>query len=224
MKIEGQYRKGYFSLLGLLQVLFALLNIQNFSSCSLTSCFVILEETKLFLKVTIAQNSKMASSEISITPYQPENASELLRLLLELQSTYFQKIASEKLKKQNDAHDIKLSYSRYVDLINKNLGGDWTAFLAISENRIVGFIIGSIMRDEELVLNPVGQFEDWFLENEYRGKGIGMKLYEELEKWFRQKGCKQIMSETWPENELSIEAHKRLGFFISGISFGKILE
>jgi hypothetical protein len=51
-----------------------------------------------------------------------------------------------------------------------------------------------------------------------------MWLYHELEKWFSEKGCKQVMSDTWYGNELSIRAHKKLGFAMSGVSFGKKLK
>ena len=84
-------------------------------------------------------------------------------------------------------------------------------------------IIGSISEDEELVLGKIGQFEDWFVEPDARGNGAGMLLYHELEKWFKEKGCQQVGSDTWQGNQLSIKAHERAGFFVSGVKFSKKL-
>ena len=109
--------------------------------------------------------------------------------------------------------------------MNESDDDTWKIYLATTpENKPVGFIIGSIERDEYLVKGNIGKFEDWFVGPEYRGNGIGVALYNQLEKWFKRKGCQQVMSDTWQGNELSIKAHKKLGFFVSGVMFGKKLE
>jgi aminoglycoside 6'-N-acetyltransferase I len=167
----------------------------------------------------------MLANGFSIKEYKSTEALELLRLLLELQSAYFKKTASIQIQQLNEEHNIKKSYSDYVNFLNENNNGNWKVFLATSaENKIVGFIIGSITSEDALIRNNIGHFEDWFVEDEYRKKGIGMELYNELEKWFKEKGCQQIVSEIWEGNELSRKAHEQLGFFVSGISFGKILK
>ena len=86
---------------------------------------------------------------------------------------------------------------------------------------IAGFIIGSISTDEELVLGNMGRLEDWFVTPGFRKQGTGVDLYNELEKWFKAKGCKQVTSGTWEGNDLSIAAHEKPGFFISEITFSK---
>jgi GNAT superfamily N-acetyltransferase len=95
--------------------------------------------------------------------------------------------------------------------------------LAKSETDSIGFIIGSIQEDNSFILDKAGIVEDWFVDESYRGEGIGLKLYQELEKWFILKKCKQVCSETWQGNELSINSHFKNGFFISGVTFGKKL-
>ena len=164
----------------------------------------------------------MTSSKIEIIQYRTNDRSELLRLLLELHSTYFSQNASLQIQELRKDKDIKKSYEDYLDFIEKREGDSWQIFRAISEtNNILGFIIGSIETDDEMVLGKLGKFEDWFVEEQFRGQGIGIKLYNELEKWFIEKKCQQIISDTWQGNELSIKAHQRLGFFISGVKFTK---
>jgi RimJ/RimL family protein N-acetyltransferase len=161
--------------------------------------------------------------DLSIVDFKQSYSTELLRLLLELHSTYFHKKASKQIQGVRKEKNIKKSYRDYISSITqKNNSKNWKILLAVSSTkRIVGFIIGSIETDNYLVKNKIGKFEDWFVEDDYRGKGMGLKLYNELEKWFKEKGCQQVMSDTWYGNELSIKAHKKLGFFISGFSFGK---
>ena len=170
-------------------------------------------------------------SEVSIIPYTPAYSSELLRLLLELHNNYFSKHASAQLQELKQEKNINKSYEYYISLLNdsvlheKKKGDNWKVFLAISPaNKVVGFIVGSTEHYGDYVYSEVGKFEDWYVEDEFRNKGVGKKLYHELENWFRKKGCQQIISDTWNGYEASIEAHKELGFFVSGISFSKKLE
>jgi len=167
----------------------------------------------------------MKAFDFRIIEYKASHKQQLLRLLIQLHGTYFHNGASVEIQELGEEKNIKKSYSDYIMQINKNTIGTWKILLAeIPGNNIIGFIIGSINDDDYLVKSPAGKIEDWYVEENYRGRQIGMELYKELEKWFKENGCKQVLSDTWNKNEISIKAHKKLGFFISGISFGKILK
>ena len=166
----------------------------------------------------------MTSNKIEIISYASSYHSELLRLLLELHSTYFTETSSDQIQEVRRDKNMKKSYENYLNMIEDNKDSSWQIFLAkTNSNNIAGFIIGSISIDEELVLSNVGTIEDWFVEHEFRQHGIGMQLYNKLERWFIEKGCKQVQSDTWQGNQLSIKTHQQLGFFISGIKFSKRL-
>jgi ribosomal protein S18 acetylase RimI-like enzyme len=166
----------------------------------------------------------MEENKILVSAYTSAEHSAVLNLLLELHSTYFIQSTTLSIQQIHQEHNLKKSYEEYLDSVTNNKDGNWLTLIAKSEfNNVVGFIIGSIETDDALLLNKIGKFEDWFVSKSHRGQGIGMKLYQELEKWFVEKGCKQVRSETWQGNELSIKAHQQLGFFISGISFSKKL-
>ncbi len=45
-----------------------------------------------------------------------------------------------------------------------------------------------------------------------RRRGVGRALCEAFEAWARDRGCRELASDTWPENAASIAAHRRLGF------------
>jgi aminoglycoside 6'-N-acetyltransferase I len=60
--------------------------------------------------------------------------------------------------------------------------------------------------------SPVGYLEGWFVQEEYRGKGIVGIMTQAAENWARGKGCTEMASDTWLDNEPSIRAHIKLGY------------
>lgn len=63
-----------------------------------------------------------------------------------------------------------------------------------------------------------------YIAKDYRGKGIGKKLLEELIKLSEAEGIWTLQSGIFPENKASIELHKKVGFRMIGYKekIGKI--
>ena len=59
---------------------------------------------------------------------------------------------------------------------------------------------------------PVGFVEGWFVNEASRKQGIGTALMRFAEQWARKQGCLEIASDTWIDDEMSIDAHQALGF------------
>ncbi|WP_333473049.1 GNAT family N-acetyltransferase [Crassaminicella thermophila] len=53
--------------------------------------------------------------------------------------------------------------------------------------------------------------------NDYRGKGIGTKLFEELEKWANEKNITRLELTVMLHNERGIRLYEKMGFKIEGI-------
>ena len=160
-----------------------------------------------------------------IIPYKKSYAPELLALLLELHGSYLLDSAPPHISELREETNIQAAYKNYISHIHKTKDDSLKIFLAAdTNNKVTGFIIGSVSIDLDFVRGHVGKIEDWYVIKEHRGAGIGKKLYNDLEKWFKEKGCDQVVSDTWEGNELSINAHKQSGFFVSGISFSKKLK
>ena len=60
--------------------------------------------------------------------------------------------------------------------------------------------------------HPVGFIEGWFVHEAFRKQGIGAALIRAAEDWSRRQGCREIASDTWIDDEMSIDAHQALGF------------
>jgi hypothetical protein len=163
------------------------------------------------------------ANNISIIAYHKQYEDDLLRLLLELHDTHFHRSAPAQSIELLEEKNIEHTYKNYITEIQGN--DKWKILLAVDEqNNMIGFIIGSIKTDEDLVKSHIGILEDWLVLPEKRRMGIGMKLYAGLEKWFTEKGCEHLMSATWHGNDSSINAHLKLGFYVSEVSFSKKLK
>ena len=62
------------------------------------------------------------------------------------------------------------------------------------------------------IARPVGFIEGWFVHEAFRKHGIGKGLMDSAEEWARQRGCLEMASDTWIDDEMSIQAHQALGF------------
>ena len=79
--------------------------------------------------------------------------------------------------------------------------------------RLIGFLEASIRPFvEDCHTDHVGYLEGWFVEPEYRRSGIGRDLVRGAERWARKKGCTEMASDAEIGNDLSLQAHLKLGY------------
>jgi aminoglycoside 6'-N-acetyltransferase I len=60
--------------------------------------------------------------------------------------------------------------------------------------------------------SPVGYIEGWLVDEDLRGQGIGKALVKAAEDWARSQGLREMASDTWLENDVSIAAHLKMGY------------
>lgn len=87
-------------------------------------------------------------------------------------------------------------------------------FLAFNmHGQPVGFVEARL-RDyaEGCTTSPVGYIEAWFVGIQVRGQKLGRDLIRVAEQWARERGCSEMASDTWLDNEPSIAAHLKLGY------------
>ncbi len=81
------------------------------------------------------------------------------------------------------------------------------------DGRLHGMVEVSI-RDRALgcTTDRVGYLESWYVDPEWRRRGVGRRLVERAEEWARRQGCAEMASDTTPRYPLSPAAHEGLGY------------
>lgn len=71
----------------------------------------------------------------------------------------------------------------------------------------------------------VGYLEGWYVDPEYRRRGVGRALVQAGEAWARSQGCREMASDADLDNLDSQAAHQRLGYAETGrvVQFCKAL-
>lgn len=86
-------------------------------------------------------------------------------------------------------------------------------FIAFVDAQAAGMIEARIREyGEGCETSPVGYIEAWFVHEKFRGSGVAGVLANAAENWVREKGCTEMASDTWLDNETSIRAHVKLGY------------
>lgn len=81
------------------------------------------------------------------------------------------------------------------------------------DGRLGGFIeVGQRSYAEECRSSPVAYIEGWYVDADLRRRGLGAALVRAAEQWARDQGLQEIASDAELENEISIEAHKAIGY------------
>jgi len=105
----------------------------------------------------------------------------------------------EKLK--NDRSDIHADSMQRV-LVAQNPDGS-----------LCGMVEVSIRKEAEgCSTDQIGYIEGWYVDQDFRGKGIGGKLIQKAENWARSQGCTEMASDTTSDYPLSPTAHEHLGY------------
>lgn len=83
-----------------------------------------------------------------------------------------------------------------------------------SQGQLVGFLEVDLRdRAEGSDASPVGYIEAWYVDPHIRGQKLGRDLVHTAEQWAREQGCTEMASDTWLDNEGSIQAHYKLGYW-----------
>lgn len=86
-------------------------------------------------------------------------------------------------------------------------------FIALEDDRIVGFIAGigsSIKRISHSLMIVIGILKD------YHGQGIGTQLFNRIEEWAKEHGKERLELTVMTHNEHALGLYKKQGFEIEG--------
>jgi aminoglycoside 6'-N-acetyltransferase I len=110
--------------------------------------------------------------------------------------------------------DAPLEYLNF-DLDELLADPDAAVFVALdSHGQLIGLIEAGLRAyGEGCETSPVGYIEAWYVDPHVRGQKLGRELVQIAEQWAREKGCTEMASDTWLENDVSIAAHLKLGYW-----------
>ena len=102
--------------------------------------------------------------------------------------------------------------SEMVDII-EHVDSQLVAVAESKDGNLVGFLEASLRSfAEDCETDHVGYLEGWYVDADYRQHGIGRSLVKFAENWARQQGCTEMASDAELGNDVSLEAHARLGY------------
>ena len=105
----------------------------------------------------------------------------------------------------------------YLDFDLDDLLADSDAAIFVasdSAGKLIAFIEAGLREHGEgCETSPVGYIEAWYVDPHVRGQKLGRDMVHTAEQWAREKGCTEMASDTWLENEASIAAHLKLGYW-----------
>lgn len=162
---------------------------------------------------------------MNIREYKSSDLNDLERFLNELQD-YVVKIDYLKRNKRADNFGEYFSEETLKEVAEKN----GVIFVVEDEERMIGFIAGIIsLPDDESKLSGTdlrdeGRITELYVEDDYRGKGVGKLLMEKLEEYFKVKGCGFIRVEVFEPNKDAHEFYKKMGYGDRNIDMLKLLS
>ncbi len=90
---------------------------------------------------------------------------------------------------------------------------NFKVFVAEIEGKIIGYIIGKIVKGKSLTsLSKFGVISDIFVEESFRDQKLGEKLVQKLISWFKTRKISHLELSVHTKNELGIKFWKKLGF------------
>ena len=109
---------------------------------------------------------------------------------------------------------FEISLKETLENVEKYQGKIW---FAEEEGKIVGYIIGanwtqSEMNKLEIGPHTLGEVVDLFIEEDYRRQGIGTKMLQMMEDYFKEKGCDSMWVQVFAPNEKAHNTYKKFGF------------
>ncbi|MBV9851371.1 MAG: GNAT family N-acetyltransferase [Armatimonadetes bacterium] len=115
--------------------------------------------------------------------------------------------AEPRLRPNAQAADWFLSYLR------GQLDCDTVAvYVAETKGVVVGYTFGQIMQRPTLLTRECGYIADLCVRADFRGRGLGRRLYERLRAWFLSRGIESIEVQVVRANPAAQTFWRKMGF------------
>ena len=140
------------------------------------------------------------------------------------------KLWFELMNYHRDHHQVFVAKENAEDFINDEFEKrmaipECCFFLAIIEGQLAGFISCSIRKVQNVMIyNKRGYVAETVVGQEFRGNGIGEKLFNRAEDWFKEEGADHIELQVSLKNDGAFNFWKNQGFSSTTRHMVKFLE
>lgn len=149
---------------------------------------------------------------MKIIEYNDKYLNNVRDLLLELEE-YIISIDKDELDQIDKEYWEKMAL---IDLkeVNEN---DGKCYLAIENDKVLGLIMGIIFKYDvtdylDYKCPKSGYITELIVTNKIRNKGVGQQLMNQLELYFKNKGCKYILVDVFAYNTKGINFYNKKGY------------
>ena len=149
---------------------------------------------------------------MEIIEYEEKYLEDVKDLLVELEE-YILTIDKDQLDQLHPHYRDKMAILDLIE-VNENNG---KCYLAIENNKAVGLIMGIVSTyDENDYLDykcpKTGEITELIISKNIRNNGIGQRLMEKMENYFRSINCEYVSVDVFAYNEQAINFYKKQGY------------
>jgi GNAT superfamily N-acetyltransferase len=146
--------------------------------------------------------------------YQEEQFEDIVEDIKPILEVHWNELANNK-----DIRYLDVDYDGYIKL---NRIGSWKVFTVRDDDKLIGyssFLIAHNLhyKDWKFASNDV-----YYLQKEYRKKGIGYKMFKETERWLKDQGVKSVVVQEKIDHPHSV-LFDDLGFVLIERNYEKVL-
>ena len=155
-----------------------------------------------------------------IRKLQKEDREQLLKLFWKFTAHSKKNFLTPELEQFHQYKNQQETYEKYAD---DYCAGLYIVFVAEENNKLIGYCAAKITERPERILNKEAYVEDWFVEEEYQGKGIGEELFATLMDELKKIGCTHVRLDAFTTNQKVIDIYHKYGFIDNTIEMYKKL-
>ena len=157
-------------------------------------------------------NSYKTINDIEIIEYNEKYLEDVKDLLVELEE-YIISIDKDNLDQLHKEYREKMAILDLEEV--KQYNGK--CYLAIENNNAIGLIMGCIPPYEEFDYLDYkcpkrGEITELIVTNKTRSKGIGQKLINKMEEYFKSNACEYVLVDVFAYNEIGINFYNKKGY------------
>ncbi|MGD2109804.1 MAG: GNAT family N-acetyltransferase [Phycisphaerae bacterium] len=92
-----------------------------------------------------------------------------------------------------------------------------SVFVAVRPSGTLGGFIEISIHPHAVGCNTrsVGYLEGWYVDPDLRQTGVGRQLIAAAESWARARGCREMASDCYLDNDVSLTAHQACGYTVT---------